>query len=274
MVFFKGHSNENYFILILDIRAKLSLNIDYVSLICSQSYGLGGDGIIRILKLSHELNSKIISYFSDRISSCNWYMDYRNSNGTIAQICGNGIRVLSHYLYVCKLELNNEFMVGSKIGYHLIIVNKINNSIADITIEVGKVNNLGISSIVIDGYTVNGVVVCTGNPHLACVGFSFNELNSLNLNKPIYLNKFTFPEGTNIELLTKSIRKVASMRVCERGVGETRSCGTGAIAATFATFITQGIDKGILKVKLPGGELITGITDKTSYLRGPSVLLM
>ncbi len=82
-----------------------------------------------------------------------------------------------------------------------------------------------------------------------------------------------FPDGVNIEVLTIPVDGAVSMRVHERGVGETRSCGTGTVAAAVAALEHLGTPTGVLRVRIPGGEVSVEVTDTTSFLRGPSVLV-
>jgi diaminopimelate epimerase len=82
-----------------------------------------------------------------------------------------------------------------------------------------------------------------------------------------------FPDGVNVEVLTAPADDAVSMRVHERGVGETRSCGTGTVAAAVAALSHAGASTGTLTVRVPGGDVVVTITEATSYLRGPSVLV-
>jgi diaminopimelate epimerase len=99
------------------------------------------------------------------------------------------------------------------------------------------------------------------------------ELSVLDVGAPVSFDAQLFPDGVNIEILTAPVDGAVSMRVHERGVGETRSCGTGTVAATVAALAQQGAETGTLRVRIPGGEVTVTVTESTSYLRGPSVLL-
>lgn len=100
-----------------------------------------------------------------------------------------------------------------------------------------------------------------------------DELAALDVGAPVSFDTQLFPGGVNIEILTAPVDGAVAMRVHERGVGETRSCGTGTVAATVAALAHQGADTGTLQVRIPGGEVTVTVTESTSYLRGPSVLL-
>ncbi|EUA88177.1 diaminopimelate epimerase family protein [Mycobacterium ulcerans str. Harvey] len=90
---------------------------------------------------------------------------------------------------------------------------------------------------------------------------------------PVSFDHAQFPEGVNVEVLTARAAGVVCMRVHERGVGETRSCGTGTVAAAVAALASAGQETGTLTVRIPGGDVTVNITDATSLLRGPSVLV-
>jgi diaminopimelate epimerase len=102
---------------------------------------------------------------------------------------------------------------------------------------------------------------------------SAEELAALDVGAPVQFDRAQFPEGVNVEVLTAPVGGVVRMRVHERGVGETRSCGTGTVAAAVAALAHAGADTGTLTVRVPGGDAVVTVTDATSYLRGPSVLV-
>jgi diaminopimelate epimerase len=119
------------------------------------------------------------------------------------------------------------------------------------------------------------MAIDVGNPHLACVDpdLTLDELMALDVAAPVSFDGAQFPEGVNIEVLTAPVDGAVSMRVHERGVGETRSCGTGTVAAAVAALAFAGATTGTLQVRIPGGEVTVTVTDASSYLRGPSVLV-
>ncbi|EUA09579.1 diaminopimelate epimerase family protein [Mycobacterium kansasii 732] len=99
------------------------------------------------------------------------------------------------------------------------------------------------------------------------------ELAALDVAAPVSFDPEQFPDGVNVEVLTAPVGGVLSMRVHERGVGETRSCGTGTVAAAVAALAGAGDETGTLTVRVPGGVVTVTVTDATSFLRGPSVLV-
>ncbi|MGE4362566.1 MAG: diaminopimelate epimerase, partial [Mycolicibacterium sp.] len=198
-----------------------------------------------------------------------------NADGSIAQMCGNGVRVFAHYLRASGLESRDEFVVGSLAGPRPVVLNALAGVGADVTVEMGKANQLGVGAATVGGRQFNGLAVDVGNPHLACVdaAMSSRELAALDVAAPVVFDAAQFPDGVNVEVLTAPEDGAVSMRVHERGVGETRSCGTGTVAAAVAALAHQGSQTGSLTVRIPGGEVVVTITDANSYLRGPSVLV-
>ncbi|MDH6193507.1 diaminopimelate epimerase [Mycobacterium frederiksbergense] len=273
MIFAKGHGTENDFVVLPDLDAALSLTPAAVAALCDRRRGLGADGVLRVTTAGAAQAAGVFDRLPDGVAASDWYMDYRNADGSIAQMCGNGVRVFAHYLRASGLESADEFVVGSLAGPRPVVLHHIDATTADVTVEMGKANQFGTGTAVVGGQTFTGLAVDVGNPHLACVGPTASELAALDVGAPVSFDAQLFPEGVNVEVLTVPVGGAVSMRVHERGVGETRSCGTGTVAATVAALAGQGADTGTLRVRIPGGEVTVTITESTSYLRGPSVLL-
>lgn len=271
--FAKGHGTQNDFVVLPDLDAALSLTPAAVAALCDRRRGLGADGVLRVTTAGAAQAAGIFERLPDGVAASDWYMDYRNADGSIAQMCGNGVRVFAHYLRASGLESADEFVVGSLAGPRPVVLHSADATSADVTVEMGKANRFGTGTAKVGGRTVSGVAVDVGNPHLACVGLTAGELAALDVGAPVSFDEQLFPEGVNVEVLTVPADGAVSMRVHERGVGETRSCGTGTVAATLAALAHQGTDTGTLRVRIPGGEVTVTITESTSYLRGPSVLV-
>ncbi|MGA9359361.1 MAG: diaminopimelate epimerase, partial [Mycobacterium sp.] len=220
----------------------------------------------------------VLDRVPDGVGADDWYMDYRNADGSMAQMCGNGVRVFAHYLRASGLEARDEFVVGSLAGPRLVTLHHVDATNADVTVDMGKANRLGAGEAVIGGRRFAGLAVDVGNPHLACLdpGLTAEELAALDVAAPVDFDRAQFPDGVNVEVLTAPAGGVIRMRVHERGVGETRSCGTGTVAAAVAALAADGAagaDTGTLTVRVSGGDVTVTVTDSTSYLRGPSVLV-
>ncbi|OBH86996.1 diaminopimelate epimerase [Mycobacterium scrofulaceum] len=275
MIFAKGHGTENDFVVLPDAEAALDLAAARVAALCDRRRGLGADGVLRVTTAGAAVAAGVLDRLPDGVAAPDWYMDYRNADGSIAQMCGNGIRVFAHYLRASGMESRDEFVIGSPAGPRPITVHHAGATHADISVDMGKANALGPGSAVVGGRRFSGLAVDVGNPHLACVDpdLTVEELAGLDVAAPVTFDHAQFPEGVNIEVLTAPADGAVRMRVHERGVGETRSCGTGTVAATVAALAAAGADTGTLNVRVPGGDVVVTITDATSYLRGSSVLV-
>jgi len=274
-MFAKGHGTQNDFVLLPDLDARLALTAAAVSALCDRRRGLGADGVLRVTTAQGALTAGVFDRIPEGVKPGDWYMDYRNADGSIAQMCGNGVRVFAHYLRASGLEQRDEFVVGSLAGPRPVVLHSADALTADVTVEMGKTNQSGTGSAVVGGRQFTGLAVDVGNPHLACVDATLtdDELACLDVAAPVQFDGAQFPDGVNVEVLTAPANGAVTMRVHERGVGETRSCGTGTVAAAVAALQHQGAGTGTLEVRVPGGEVTVTITDATSYLRGPSVLV-
>jgi len=277
--FAKGHGTQNDFVVLPDPQAALRLTESRVAALCDRRRGLGADGVLRVTTAGAAASAGVLDRLPDGVAADDWYMDYRNTDGSIAQMCGNGVRVFAHYLRVSGLEGRDDFVVGSLAGPRPITVHRVDATTADISVDMGKANRLGSGGdafdVTVGGRRFSGLAIDVGNPHLACVDpdLTVAALAALDVAAPVRFDAAQFPDGVNVEILTAPADGAVHMRVHERGVGETRSCGTGTVAAAVAALAGTGADTGTLTVRVPGGEVVVTITDATSYLRGPSVLV-
>jgi diaminopimelate epimerase len=273
--FAKGHGTQNDFVLLPDPEGRLSLTPAAVTALCDRRRGLGADGVLRVTTAGVAQADGVFDRLPEGIDEADWYMDYRNADGSIAQMCGNGVRVFAHYLRAGGMENRDEFVVGSMAGPRHVVVHEWDATEAVVTVDMGKTNQHGTGEAIVGGRPFAGLAIDVGNPHLACVDpvMTFDELAALDVAAPVSFDRTQFPEGVNIEVLTAPVDGAVSMRVHERGVGETRSCGTGTVAAAVAALAFEGATTGSLRVGIPGGEVNVAITETSSYLRGPSVLV-
>jgi diaminopimelate epimerase len=273
--FAKGHGTENDFVLLPDVGAELKLSSARVAALCDRRRGLGADGVLRVTTAAAAKAAGVFDRLPDGVGAGDWYMDYRNADGSMAQMCGNGVRVFAHYLRASGLEARDEFVVGSLAGPRLVTLHDADATNADVTVDMGKANRLGVGEAVVGGRRFAGLAIDVGNPHLACLDpeLTAEGLAVLDVAAPVDFDHAQFPDGVNVEVLTAPAGGVIRMRVHERGVGETRSCGTGTVAAAVAALAADGTDTGSLTVRVPGGDVVVTVTAATSYLRGPSVLV-
>jgi diaminopimelate epimerase len=273
--FAKGHGTQNDFVLLPDIDGRLALEPAVVAALCDRRRGLGADGVLRVTTAGVAQADGVFDRLPEGVGESDWYMDYRNADGSVAEMCGNGVRVFAHYLRASGLESRDEFVVGSLAGPRPVVLHEWGATTADVTVEMGKAAQLGTGEAIVGGRPFAGLAIDVGNPHLACVDpvMTIDELAGLDVAAPVAFDRTQFPNGVNVEVLTAPADGAVTMRVHERGVGETRSCGTGTVAAAVAALAYRGTTTGTQLVRIPGGEVTVTVTDASSYLRGPSVLV-
>ncbi|WP_174189290.1 diaminopimelate epimerase [Nocardia barduliensis] len=280
MEFTKGHGTQNDFVVLPDPAAGLALTAEQVGALCDRRRGLGADGVLRVARAGALRAAGVLAEIPQGVGAEDWFMDYRNADGSIAEMCGNGVRVFAHYLHASGLETRDSFVVGSRAGARPVTVHAGNAVTGDVTVRMGQVRELGESTATIAGWALSGIGIDVGNPHLACVdpGMSVDALGKLDLTVPPGFDPDLFPHGVNVEIVTAlDAEGAVDMRVYERGVGETRSCGTGTVAAAAAALAAGGFriaeDTGRVTVRVPGGALTVGLERGSAWLRGPSVLV-
>ncbi len=258
--FLKAHGTENDFVLLPDVSAALDLTPARVRALCDRRAGIGGDGILRVVR------AKAIEDRPAGIADDTWFMDYRNADGSIAEMCGNGLRVFAKYLVDAGLVTESEFTVGSRAGARTVVVGD------EVTVEMGTARVVGTSTATVGGETFAGVAVDVGNPHLVCV-VEHDRLATLDLSKQPEFDPKVFPEGVNIEFVVVEAADRLRMRVHERGVGETRSCGTGTVAAVAGVLHHRSLTSGAAEVWIPGGRVHVTVADTGATLTGPAVFV-
>ncbi|GAA4007077.1 diaminopimelate epimerase [Allokutzneria multivorans] len=258
--FAKGHGTQNDFVVLPDAEGKLELTDDRVRALCDRNRGLGADGVLRVVRSEHVVDAP-------EGTEAEWFMDYRNADGSIAEMCGNGVRVFANYLVHKKLAKPGGFLVGTRAGDKPVVVNEDGT----VTIDMGPARIVGESTATVAGRAFHGIAVDVGNPHLVCV--TDVEIADLDLTVPPGHDPVVFPHGVNVEFISQLSDSELRMRVHERGVGETRSCGTGTVAAAAAFLHRAGRASGQLLVNIPGGQVCVSIGEDTSTLTGPAVLV-
>ncbi|WP_433254187.1 diaminopimelate epimerase [Streptosporangium sp. CA-135522] len=261
MRFVKGHGTENDFVILPDPDGELELSASFVTTLCDRRAGIGADGVLRVMptKLSPEV--------AGQAGEAEWFMDYRNADGGAAELCGNGVRVFARYLVDAGLAGAGEFGVATRAGVKRVRLAET----GDVTVEMGAPRLLGRSRTSVAGREYEGLHVDMGNPHLACaIG---DPVAQLDLSHQPSFDTEVFPSGVNIELLNPVGPRRIVMRVFERGSGETRSCGTGAVASAVAAAHLAGETTGTWAVEVLGGTVTVTLDEHTSYLAGPAVLV-
>jgi diaminopimelate epimerase len=301
MRFAKGHGTGNDFVILVDSGDDQGLSPGLAARLCDRRAGLGADGVLRAVRtgaLGREgMRADGPGGAGDGAAEAGgepgptasgghaagmangsapgpqpapfpeWFMDYRNSDGSTAEMCGNGIRVFARYLADRGLATGPTFTVATRSGFRRVWLEDDGN----ITAEMGGVTVLGPGSAVVGDRSCEGLRISVGNPHLAClVG---TPLAGFDLTRPPRLDRAQFPQGGNVELVRVTRPGVAEMRVHERGSGETASCGTGAVAAAAAAAAAAGRDHGSWQVSVPGGRLTVTLERGAGWLSGPAVIV-
>jgi diaminopimelate epimerase len=261
--FAKGHGTENDFVILPDPGRRHDLTPAHAARLCDRRAGIGADGVLRVVRTRDTDQA-------GQAGQAEWFMDYRNSDGSIAEMCGNGIRVFARYLLEHGLAAGPSFAVATRSGIRRVRA----EPDGQITVDMGPVTVLGSGRALIGGVFRDGLRVSVGNPHLACL--VDDALDEFDLAAPPGLDPADFPDGGNVELVRRTGPDAISMRVHERGSGETRSCGTGAVAAAAAAAAVSSATKTAPRqwhVTVPGGELLVTLEAGTSWLTGPAVIV-
>jgi diaminopimelate epimerase len=286
MRFAKGHGTGNDFVILIDPAGDQGLSADLAARLCDRRVGIGADGVLRAVRTEALDGGPGVGPAGGGEGAAAapngsgpgsqagpvpaWFMDYRNSDGSMAEMCGNGIRVFARYLAERGLVTGPAFTVATRSGFRRVRLEED----GDVTAEMGAVTVLGPGRAVVGGPAgpaCEGMRISVGNPHLACLVDA--PLAGFDLTGPPLLDPAQFPEGGNVELVRVTGPGTAEMRVHERGSGETRSCGTGAVAAAAAAAAAAGQDRGGWQVSVPGGRLTVMLESGASWLRGPAVIV-
>ncbi|MBB6172849.1 diaminopimelate epimerase [Nocardiopsis mwathae] len=263
MRFAKGHGTENDFVILPDPDGSLDLTPAMVAALCDRRAGIGGDGVLRVVRT--RALGEVLPEAAASAASCEWFMDYRNADGSLAEMCGNGVRVFARYLIASGLSEGTAFGVGTRAGARHVAI----EADGDVTVDMGRPEILGKGSAALADGTVHGTRVSVGNPHLACP--VDRPVAEIDLTARPVLDPADFPEGANVEVFAETAPGVLEMRVYERGSAETRSCGTGIVAAAAAA--TPPGEGATWRVRVPGGECIVYLDADGARLRGPAVIL-
>ncbi|CAB4335323.1 MAG: diaminopimelate epimerase [Actinobacteria bacterium] len=253
--FLKGHGAGNDFIIIPDVSDALDLQAHQVRFLCDRHNGIGADGVLRVVQIDEQ-----------------FFMDYRNADGTLAETCGNGIRVFARYLIEAGLQSRGTFAILTRAGTVEITVSDDDADFNNIAAVMGTAVHTSDQVLV---HTESGV--WTGscawmpNPHCISVVDDIAAVGTLHI-KPEIDNAQVFPMGTNFEFIETRASNRIGMRTYERGVGETLACGSGACAAAAVFALQSNLSAPwTVQVDVLGG---TVFVDSNEFgvltLRGPA----
>ena len=250
--FLKGHGTENDFVVLPDPDGTVhgDLAEDRVRALCDRRAGVGADGVLRAVRQDD-----------------GWFMDYRNSDGSISEMCGNGIRVFARYLHE-REAVPFPMEIRTRDG-----VKTVDSAADEFTADMGSPEVLGDTVVSVMGRDLPARHVSMGNPH--AVTFVDNLAEAGPLVEEPENDDAIYPEGVNVEFVVRRGEHHVAMRVHERGAGETRSCGTGACAVAVVISLADDAPRGTAyRVDVPGGTLsIVWTEDDRILMTGPAVLV-
>ena len=267
----KGHGTENDFVLVPDANGQLDLTEDQVRALCDRRAGIGADGVIRVVRTDATDDPAAVE-LRDR---ARWFMDYRNSDGSLSEMCGNGVRVLGLYLALhADVDLAQPLPIATRGGLKLLSFEKYDER--GITVDMGAPTVHSETKVGIGGQQWEALHVDMGNPHAVAFVDDLDPSGPVGtLATPPEHDAAVYPHGVNVEFVQRTGAGRVAMRVHERGSGETRSCGTGACAVAVATQLQDGSPRGtVYQVDVPGGRLeIVWTDDDRILMSGPAVLV-
>ena len=278
----KGHGTGNDFVVFADPDGEYDLSAEQVRALTSRHTGIGGDGILRAARTA---DSPEVAHLLEQESGATWFMDYRNADGSLAEMCGNGIRVFADFLVstgLATLTPGETLPIATRSGIRDVTV----SASGHYQVDLGRWALSGDDPLVhVPGLDVPrpSLGITVPNPHAVVIMADLDELESLDLSRPPVMRPEP-PEGANVEFVVPNDPLVDDgvgrirMRVFERGVGETLSCGTGAVAAALASRHFAGESAPHhWRVDVPGGSLAVRMfpTEEGEHvsLSGPSQLV-
>ncbi|MGH3311869.1 MAG: diaminopimelate epimerase [Streptomyces sp.] len=269
--FLKGHGTENDFVILPDPDGRLELSPEAVARLCDRRAGIGGDGLLRVVRSAAHPEARAMA------GDAEWFMDYRNGDGSVAEMCGNGVRVFVRYLERAGLAEPGDVAVATRAGVRRTHLDK---DSGEITVGMGPAALPGGAvSVRVGERAWSALHVGMGNPHAVAFVDDLAHAGRL-LDAPEVEPAAAYPNGTNVEFVVACGPRHVAMRVHERGSGETRSCGTGACAVMVAAARRDGVDPAAggapvtYTVDLPGGQLvITERADGEIEMTGPAVIV-
>jgi diaminopimelate epimerase len=270
--FLKGHGTGNDFVILPDPAGALTVTSSLVRALCDRRQGIGADGVLVVART--ERNPEL----ADQAGLAPWFMDYRNADGSVAQMCGNGSRVFVAHLLEERLASPGSFHIATRGGSRRVMV----DADGAIRVDMGTAVFLDRDDIMVrpadsrPGGTGSAAVgVLMPNPHAVTWVDDLEAAGSLR-DAPLVTPGDAYPHGVNVEFVRVRAQDHLEMRVFERGVGETLSCGTGACAAAVATMrrSDRAPDGRRIRVDVPGGTVgVTWHLDGSVELDGPAQIV-
>ncbi|MFI5945902.1 diaminopimelate epimerase [Streptomyces uncialis] len=269
--FAKGHGAGNDFIVLPDPEGRLRLTGEMVRSLCDRRTGIGADGVLRAVHCTAAPEAASMA------GEAEWFMDYRNPDGSTGAMCGNGIRVLARYLVDTGLSPAGALPIATRAGTrHVHIPRPSARFRGEVTVKMGRPGLPGPDGITVTaaGRTWPALHVDMGNPHAVVLLEDLDQAGGLTT-VPAVTPADAFPHGVSVGFAALRGPARIGLRVHERGAGETRACGTGACAAVTAVR-TAGLSAAAdsYLVDAPGGRLrVAVLPDGTLHLTGPAAVV-
>jgi diaminopimelate epimerase len=259
----KIHGCGNDFVVIADLDGSIALGPTLVRALCDRHRGIGGDGVIRIA--------------APRDAAADVFMDYRNADGGVVEMCGNGVRCVATYVLDRGLLHGEAVRVGSRAGTkHVVVTGRdAAGRVVETRVNMGVPRPTGEVTLTlptVDGQglvQVEATTLSMGNPH-AVVEVDDVDKAPVGDWGPRIGTDAAFPDGTNVEFVSVPQPGIVRGRIWERGVGETLASGTGASAMAVAANLWDRVGRHV-RVEVPGGVLHVDWEDDGLYIRGPAV---
>jgi diaminopimelate epimerase len=268
--FTKGHGTENDFVLLFDEGGEIEMSPALVRALCDRHAGIGADGVLRAVRAAHV-------DVGAGMPPGTWFMDYWNADGSTAEMCGNGARVFVAFLErETGVDATDGIAIGTRGGTRE--VTSLGKGRYSVDMGPWRLDAEEGPTVTVRGWQPRPAAsVNMTNPHAVVASLTLDELAAADLSFAPTVHPVP-SEGANVELVVpvdvEGERGRVRMRVYERGVGETRSCGTGACAAALAARAWAGDDApSVWDVEVPGGTVVVRIEAGRTVLEGPAVLV-
>jgi diaminopimelate epimerase len=260
--FHKYEGAGNDFIMINNLKGDIILTPEYISSICDRHFGIGADGVILLEKSD---KADLSSQSPETKADC--FMNYYNSDGSIAQMCGNGSRCTAKFFLEQTGYDLREINLNTRAGIKNIKINDDNNYSVNMGQPYFESNDFPSGIVNLEGFSFN--CMSMGNPHAVTLVDKLENVDIKTIGPKIE-NNVHFPNKINVEFIEKISNDYYKVAVWERGCGVTLACGTGACAVFAILNKTEKFNKEIT-LEFPGGKLfLSQNSEGQIILRGPA----
>ena len=266
--FTKMHGLGNDYVYMDAIHQHIEDESTLAQFVSNRNFGIGSDGLILICK-SEKADFKMRMF---------------NSDGSEAEMCGNGIRCVGKFVYDKELTQKTEVTIETLAGIKTLQLNVKNRKVETVKVDMGEPilepneipvisEEIPVKNLKLKAEDKEFVFTCVsmGNPHAITIVDNTKEFDVEKYGKVLEVNK-AFPNKTNVEFIEIVDKNNIKMRVWERGAGETLACGTGACASVVACVLNNLTERNV-NVELLGGklEIEWNKNDNHIYMTGPAV---